>query len=135
DAIGRDEALLDPSELFKANAAENEVDAEDAAYWNVELDEIEGDPLVAEYAALVVQDELQPALEDDPLIQAAIRLGGVVTEIERQPSPLKQIGEQAIPTAVVEAIKGYLDSVHVITDEAKRSALHTELFDLLPASP
>ena len=38
DAIGRDETLLDPSALFKAQAAQSEVDAEDAAFWNVEVD-------------------------------------------------------------------------------------------------
>jgi hypothetical protein len=37
DAIGRDEALVNPAELFRAEAAAGEIDAEDAAYWNVEL--------------------------------------------------------------------------------------------------
>src|SRR5260221_10682367 len=37
DAIGREEALLDPSELFKSTAAQNAIDQEDATYWNVEL--------------------------------------------------------------------------------------------------
>lgn len=36
DAIGRDEALVNPAELFKADGAGGELDAEDAAYWNVE---------------------------------------------------------------------------------------------------
>jgi hypothetical protein len=39
EAIGRDEALVNPAELFKAEAAAGEIDAEDAAYWNVELAE------------------------------------------------------------------------------------------------
>ena len=39
EAIAKDEALLDPSEMFKASAGQNEVDSEDMAYWNVEVDE------------------------------------------------------------------------------------------------
>ena len=37
DAIAADEALLDPSELFKVGVLCEAVDAEDAAYWNVEV--------------------------------------------------------------------------------------------------
>ncbi len=37
DAIAADEALLDPSELFKAGVLREAADAEDAAYWNVEV--------------------------------------------------------------------------------------------------
>ena len=37
EAIAKDEALIDPSELFRANASQGEIDAEDAAYWNVEV--------------------------------------------------------------------------------------------------
>jgi hypothetical protein len=53
DAIGRDEALVNPAELFKAEAAAGEIDVEDAAYWNVELAEAP-----SEEALLV---EVQPA--------------------------------------------------------------------------
>lgn len=35
EAIGREEALVNPGELFKANTSYTELDAEDAAYWNV----------------------------------------------------------------------------------------------------
>ncbi len=135
EAIGRDEALIDPSELFRKSEAQGEINDEDAAYWNVELAEPEGEPLTAEYAAPVMQIELQPALESDPLIREAIRLGGVVAEIEYQPLQMKRIGEQVLSTSVVEAIKGYLNSVHIITGDEKLAALHTELFELLQTSP
>ena len=36
EAIGRDETLFDPSQLFKAAGAVSEIDIEDAGYWNVE---------------------------------------------------------------------------------------------------
>ncbi len=38
DAIGRDEALLDPAQLFVSDAGTGELDAEDAAYWSVEAE-------------------------------------------------------------------------------------------------
>lgn len=41
EAIGREEALVNPGELFKANTPYTELDAEDAAYWNVEGGEAE----------------------------------------------------------------------------------------------
>src|SRR5450432_3131781 len=37
DAIGKEESLIDPKELFKATAAQSEINDEDAAYWNVEV--------------------------------------------------------------------------------------------------
>ncbi len=43
DAIGRDEALINPAELFK-QALHNQADAEDAAYWNVEIAAEEREP-------------------------------------------------------------------------------------------
>src|SRR5258705_11212125 len=36
DAIGREQALIDPTQLFKSGVVQNEIYAEDAAYWNVE---------------------------------------------------------------------------------------------------
>jgi hypothetical protein len=136
EAIGRDEALLDPSELFKKSEAQGEIDNDDAAYWNVERTESEGEPLTAEYAAPFMQVELQPTLEADPLIQEAIRLGGVVTEI-KQPERngaaimLPDPGSQPFAQTVFD----YLDTVHIITDDQKLSTLRAELLTLLPASP
>jgi len=131
EAIGRDETLLDPSELFKQSEAQGEIDTEDAAYWNVELTEPDAEPLAAEYAATVMQVELQPVLEADPLIQEAIRLGGVIAEIESKPLEPNRADGQALHTSVAEAIIHYLDSVHIIADDQKLSALHAELLDVL----
>ena len=36
-AIGKEESLIDPKELFRATAAQSEINDEDAAYWNVEV--------------------------------------------------------------------------------------------------
>jgi hypothetical protein len=52
DAIGKEESLLDASQLFKTNAEQSAIDTEDAAFWNVEMatDEApnyEADPLAA----------------------------------------------------------------------------------------
>lgn len=102
EAIGRDEALLNPSELFRKSEAQGEIDNEDAAYWNVELTE----------------PEIAPTVEvDDPLIQEVIRLGGVVSKIEAEPQPFTQ------------TVFDYLDTVHIITDTQKLDALRVELLD------
>ena len=66
DAIGRDDALLDPSQLFKASGMTSDIDAEDAAYWNVE----------------------DAAPQTDPILTAALELGATVTleaEISGEP--------------------------------------------------
>ncbi len=135
EAIGRDEALLDPSELFRKSEAQGEIDNEDAAYWNVELIEPEGEPLTTEYAAPVMQIELQPMLENDPLIREAIRLGGVVTEIEQsewKATATMLYTPESQPFA--QTIFDYLDTVHIITDDQKLPTLRVELLTLLQAS-
>jgi len=135
EAIGRDDALLDPSELFKKSEAQGEIDNEDAAYWNVELTEPEGEPLVAHSLVPIIQVELQSALDDDPLICEAIQFGGVVAEIESEPREPNRIGEQVLDTPFAQMISDYLDTVHIITDDQKLSVLRAELFNLLPANP
>jgi hypothetical protein len=137
-AIGRDEALLDPSELFRKSEEQGEIDSEDAAYWNVELTEPTDETLTIEYAASVMQIELQPALENDPLIQEAIRLGGVVAEIETE-DPERQATavttSEHEPQPFAQIVSDYLDSVHIITDDQKLAMLRTGLLTLLQASP
>src|SRR5690606_8361098 len=59
DAIAKDDVLVNPSEMFKGQAGE--LDAEDAAFWNVELDEDSDN-------------------EQDTLVAEAIQLGGIVRE-------------------------------------------------------
>lgn len=112
EAIGRDEALLDPSELFRKSEAQGEIDSEDAAYWNVERTE-------SEIVPMVEVDE--PS--GDPLIQEIIRLGGVVTKVEAEPQPFTQ------------TVFDYLDTVHIITDAQKLDELRAELLALLQANP
>ena len=95
NAIAKDETLLDPSEMFKASAGQNIIDAEDAAYWNIELDD---------------------DVEDDPLVQAAIELGG---EIDDEPSPVTLSTAKPTDTSkLVRYISRYLDTVHLIHDTA-----------------
>jgi len=136
EAIGRDEALLDPSELFRKSETQGEIDSEDAAYWNVELTGAKDEPLAIEYAASVMQIELQTVLENDPLIEEAIRLGGVVAEIEteypeRQAAAITTSEHESQPFAQI--VSDYLDTVHIITDDQKLSVLRAELLKLLPA--
>ncbi|MBL8162794.1 MAG: hypothetical protein JNJ61_12475, partial [Anaerolineae bacterium] len=133
EAIGRDEALLDPSELFKKSEAQGEIDSEDAAYWNVELPEPGAEPLAAEYAAPIMQIEFQPALENDPLLQEAIRLGGVVTEIELPERNAAVMLFDSASEPFAQMIFDYLDTVHIITDDQKLSTLRAELLTLLQA--
>lgn len=104
NAIAKDEALLDPSEMFKASAGQTVIDAEDAAYWNIELD-----------------DDVQ----DDPLVQAAIELGG---EIDDEPLPTTLFTAKSDDTSkLVRYVSRYLDTVHLIHDTSKRSKLQAKL--------
>jgi len=64
DAIGRDEALVNPAELFKAEGAAGEIDAEDSAYWNVTLaDETREEPLIVEVQPMTVISDPAPVPE------------------------------------------------------------------------
>ncbi len=133
EAIGRDEALLNPSELFKQSEAQGEIDSEDAAYWNVERAETENEELVAD--SPVMQVELHSRREADSLIQEAIQLGGIVTEIKPEPVLAHADTGGNKTASLMTAITSYLDTVHIIPDEQKLSALRVELLDLLQTSP
>jgi hypothetical protein len=80
EAIGRDETLLDPSQLFKASGAVSEIDIEDAGYWNVE-----NAPLTVEVAANTPSES-----EADPLIALALEMGATVTPVLPEPSPIPE---------------------------------------------
>lgn len=125
DAIAKDESLLDPSEMFKANAGQSEIDAEDAAYWNVEVGEDE-----AEEPALVAHA--------DPVVQAAIELGGVLVEDDQprqtpRPAAKVELSERlSSDTArLVRYVGSYLDGVHLIHDRDKRLKLQAKLLTIL----
>jgi hypothetical protein len=123
EAIGRDETLLDPSQLFKASSAVSEIDAEDAGYWNVEGGETPVDESQADQA--------------DPLIALALEMGGTVTPT---PSVSFAINETVMAIAPVElettarpvdAVMTYLETVHLIADEREWAKRRAELFTML----
>jgi hypothetical protein len=85
-----------------------------------------------------MQIQFQPALENDPLIQEAIRLGGVVAEIGTEDPEGKAAAvttSEHEPQPFAQIVSDYLDSVHIITDDQKLSVLRAELLRLLQASP
>lgn len=118
DAIAKDETLLDPSEMFKVSAGQGEIDAEDAAYWNVEI-------------AAEAADETP--LHYDPLILAGLELGGVLVEEEasREPVLIAKSTPSQDTGRLVRYVGRYLDSVHLIHDEAKRAKLQARLLTTL----
>ncbi|MEP6986082.1 MAG: helicase-related protein, partial [Chloroflexota bacterium] len=128
NAIGRDETLLDPSELFKQSGAQGEIDTEDAAYWNVELSDTE--PLTSESV------HTHPAieLEGDPVIQEALQLGGVIAETK-----IGSFGRDATKTVIQgyepewfgQSLNRYLDNVHLMADDHKRAQLEAKLLAIL----
>ncbi len=134
EAIGRDETLLNPSELFRKSEAQGEIDNEDAAYWNVELTQSEGEPPTTESDTSFMQVELQSVLGDDPLIREAIRLGGVVTEIEQPEWKAAATLSDIVSQSFAQTIFDYLDTVHIIIDDQKLFILRAELLTLLQAS-
>ncbi|MBK8024584.1 MAG: hypothetical protein IPK19_24960 [Chloroflexi bacterium] len=121
EAIGRDETLLDPSQLFKAEAKTSSIDAEDAAFWNVEAEALEA----AEDMPMPVV-EAAPEPEADPLLVFAEReLGATVERIEAS----------AAAEAQPDALTAYLETVHLIHDAGRFAALRAELTALLTAEP
>ena len=121
NAIGRDEALLDPSALFKAQGAQSDVDAEDAAFWNVEVDTPERAPLVA------------AAVEEDPLVQAAIKLGGVIAGEPAAPLPVERprLVTYQPSRRLERAVGRYFASVHILPDRRESARLQDELLRVL----
>jgi hypothetical protein len=112
EAIGRDETLFDPTELFKAEAKVGEIDQEDAAYWNVEEVTLAAEDMVAD--------------EPDALITAVLELGATITPIE----PVEQrTADDALRP--IEAITAYLETVHIVTDETLWMQQRSELLALL----
>jgi superfamily II DNA or RNA helicase len=116
DAIGRDETLFDPSQLFKSSGDVSEIDAEDAGYWNIESATVSGD-------APTVVDIPQA----DPLIALALEMGATVTPVET--------GDDAPSTEPVqrpvEAVIAYLETVHLVADETVWTQWRAELLAML----
>jgi superfamily II DNA or RNA helicase len=120
EAIGRDETLLDPSQLFKATDAVSEIDIEDAGYWNVK-----NVPLAAE-AVIDTQGET----ETDPLIALAREMGATVTSID-EPATAPVIATEQLEPRPVEAVIAYLETVHLIADEREWTKRRAELLTML----
>ncbi|MEO8391549.1 MAG: helicase-related protein [Chloroflexota bacterium] len=112
DAIGRDETLLDPSQLFKADAQRGEIDAEDAAYWNVETE-------AAEPAAEAIA-------VDDLLAFATNTLDAVVLPL---PSirPMQTVPADSELQRLTQAIRRYLDDVQIRAHDNTLAALRATL--------
>jgi hypothetical protein len=98
-AIGREESLIDPNQLFKTDHVTSAIDAEDSLFWNVEAHA--QDALNAE-AALLTE------AERDPLIAYALELGGTL-----------RLEEAVKPVPKLEAAK---PNLRLLPAAAKRSA-------------
>ncbi len=116
EAIGRDESLLDPSQLFKASDAVTEIDTEDAAYWNVEGVDDGSDAV--------------PVDEPDPLFALALELGATISPVDEQP-PHERAAADEIAVRPVETVVAYLETVHLIADEIEWARVRAELLMLL----
>jgi hypothetical protein len=122
DAIAKDDVLLDPSEMFKGQSGE--LDAEDAAYWNVEVDD--------------TTEEVQDTI--DPLIAEAIKLGAVIHEnVEEQTQATVDVVQsddvlqaaKANTRKVQRFVRRYLDTVSLIHDVSKNAELQAELLQAI----
>jgi hypothetical protein len=63
EAIGRDETLLDPTELFKAETRVGEIDLEDAGYWNFESASPTAYEVTSDPAVGVIHASTTPQIE------------------------------------------------------------------------
>lgn len=101
--------------MFKTSTVQNEIDAEDAAYWNVEQ----------VTPALTAEPETPPTT-DEALLRVAQDLGGVLRPLEI---------ETPAPTEVRESWLTYFDRVQIVMGSGKRARLRAELHDLLHTHP
>jgi hypothetical protein len=117
NAIGREESLVNPAELFKRD---DDIDSEDAAFWNVEIEEAEYTPVEQTPDSLVVfaRQELGAivAPRNSVVIPKSNGNGKVKVDIVSDESK-----------ALVKHVGGYLDDVHIISDHAKRAKLQAKL--------
>lgn len=114
-AIGHDESLINPSELFKASSEPQELDHEDAAYWNV----------VVEHSSQL--DEVLLPISVGPELAQVLPLQASVIEALAE-SPLLVVASARLDT---QTLVHYLDSVHLIADNHKRGTLQAQLLQAL----
>ena len=120
DAIGRDETLFDPSQLFKSIETVSELDKEDAGFWNV--DSVPG-------VLSLTPNEVEA--EFDPLMTLMLNLGATVTR-EDEGTHLNQRAEQADYTdRPVDVLSAYLETIFIVTDEREGLVRRAELYTLL----
>jgi hypothetical protein len=77
----------------------------------------------------VEQSAVAVAPEHDPLIQEAIHLGGVMSGVLTTRSTIVPI--QPEPEGLLSVLNTYLDTVHLIADNDKRSRLQANLLTIL----
>jgi hypothetical protein len=108
DAIARDETLLDPSEMFKASAGQSDIDADDAAFWNVEVDEEDTTEIVSA-EPVVEPDKTESVTENETAVVA-------VTDNNEQDT-----------RKVQRFVRRYLETVCILPDVSRQSALQAEV--------
>jgi len=113
-AIGKEESLVNPGELFKASAGASEIDAEDAAYWDIEAPGVDAPGVLT----IAILEALTPAtLLAEPEIKHEER----TAEVEDQ-DPLL-------------LLTGKLESALVANDPFARKAAPTKPRSMSPAAP
>ena len=113
EAIGRDDALLDPAQLFKADRPINEIDADDAAYWNVETA-----PSVPEVERT-----------GDPLLDFARREFDVMVSPLIRPTPIRPTDKDSGVPPIPQSIATYLTEVCLRVDAAKFEWMYQALLN------
>jgi len=87
-AIGKEETLINPGELFKASAGQSEIDAEDAAYWNVEaVTMAEVEPLPEPVLLLAAPRQSEQAAEATKPVQALTTAPMLTMPTQPEPTP------------------------------------------------
>jgi hypothetical protein len=94
-AIGREESLIDPTQLFKTDNTTSQIDAEDLLYWNVEL------PAASEASLL---------LETEPVL-----LSETVAKPVQAEKPKALIANSSL--SVWTSLHAYFKTITVLPDE------------------
>jgi hypothetical protein len=103
DAIGKEETLVDASQLFKSSAEQSAVDTEDAAFWNVEtVDDV-------------------PVDESDSLVAFAVaELGAVSQNVTPSPIPIIGVQPKVSSTNAFATVCDYLKTIALPEDKFER---------------
>jgi hypothetical protein len=114
-AIGQDTALLDPADLFKTDSVTDAIDAEDAAFWNVDA------PTNSVWVDLIAP-VIAARTTDDPLMRMGEQIGATITPMRLIDEAVPPVEETNRSSELLMAITEKFRSVSRLTQDRQARA-------------